>query len=347
MDKIIFSDFPPSLLDHFSIIQDKFQSHRLKPQTSSEINKINAVSVLLLDMITFCPLQTPIRGAKCSHFECIDLSSVEFCLGKKCPICEENFDSYEIDEYLLEILSKKKLEGVYINLTTGLYFPFIKKQQKILWDFNTLKFLAIKNSQTLMKSFSYNGEKTGVGNFKIEISFWDEQREKIMEIPCRTILCEHLNCMDLEEMWQRRFCVHCGRIVDETNIYVDLMQYGVFLLAKKKFKKEEIREIGYFEHFPEYECFRIKEEIFNFEFEKVESSIEMEILHRIQRFKEIQQNVEIFVNSKLIKKKKEKDENFNNFLEKFYFPDPAIEPMELNYMDIEFEIKKFLEEEKN
>ena len=32
----------------------------------------------------------------------------------------------------------------------------------------------------------------------------------------------------------------------------------------------------------------------------------MEILHRIQRFKEIQQNVEIFDNSKLIKKKKGK-----------------------------------------
>jgi len=345
MDKIIFSEFPPHLLNHFSSLQTKFNSHRLMTKLISPEFKVDAISVLLIDMVTFSPLVNPIRGTKCQHMECFDESSAEFCLGAKCPLCEEMFDDYEKDEYLIEILSKGQFEGVYINCNTGLFFPFSKKTQEIQWNLDFLKYLAIKNAEILPKVFSYYSEKNGIGSLQIKISFCDEFGEKIIETPCRTKLCDHLNCTDLKEIWMKRSCKHCGLIVEENNIYIDLVQYGVFLFARTKLSTEKIKEIGYFSYFPEYQCFQIGEEIFDLELKNISFSKKMEILGRIEFFRELQQKSELLDRMNTVEKKKEEEkEDFQRILEDFHFPDPTIELMELHYDNIEREINSFLNE---
>ena len=344
MENIIFSQISQENLQHFSNLHAKMASHRLKPQLSSL--KINSFSIILLDMITFEPLQTPIRGINCTHWECIDETSAPFCKGQKCPLCNQHFEEYEKDEYLLEILSKGIFYGVFIHLNTGLYIPISKNNEEILWNMEVLTFLAIKNFENVQKNFSYKNEKIGIDEFMFQISFLDHSKERnLLEIPCRSALCEHLQCVDLKEIWHLKKCFFCGRTIDENSVYIDLLQYGVMLFARVKWSLEEIMGFNFFLYYPEYECFQIGDEFFDFQLKNISISKMNEIIERKENMNDLKQKAEILEKSNN-RKSQEKEKNDNEekiFRNELIFPDPADELMELHYENIDDEILLFEE----
>lgn len=337
MNQIIFSEIRPNILQYFLSLQAKFYSHRLRPQLNN-LN-IKSFSLILLDMLTMEPLQNPIRGIRCTHWECFDESSAEYCQGSKCPLCNQDFQQYEKDDYISEIISHGPFYGVSINVNTGLYFPFLKRNEgNIIWNMEFLKYLSIKNSETLQKSFSYKNENIGIHEISIKISFFDKFQKKILDVPCRSSSCEHLECFDLEDMLTRKFCDICGSKFDENNIYVDVLQYGVRLFVKSKFPNYPNSNLNYFVYYPENKCFQIADDFYDLELNELTLIEKNFLIKRMKNLTEMKRKAEFmdepFESFKMVIENK-------NFLDNFIFPPSADQLLELYFDDIEKKINVF------
>ena len=345
---VIYSEISKDHLLHFNNLQAKIDKHRLKQKLLT--SKITTISIQLLDMLTFEPLKTPVRGVNCTHWECIDETSADCCFGMKCPLCEEMFEEYEKDEYLLEILSKGNFYGIHINTRTGLYFPFNKNNDEIDWNFDFLKYLALKNTENLMPIFCYQNKDIGIDEIMFKISLFDKFEQKLLEIPCRSLVCKHVNCFDLKEVWKYNRCDYCGNNVDENNIYIDILQYGIVIFMRKTMKLENMMQIKYFRYFPEEKCFQIEEEFYNLNFEKISMMEKENFINRINNLKDLKEKSDYLDGLKTTKKtdeiqKTESEETC--FIKNFVFPEPQFEILELHYENIEKDIEFFENNKKN
>lgn len=347
MDQIIFSEISNSNLLHFQTILNKFSTHPLNELNSCL--KITKFSLILNDMLTFDPLEIPVRGRECLHWECINESSVEFCINNVCPLCFKTLKDYEKDEFLSEIISKGKFYGVYIFSKTGLYLPFRKNQkneEEIDWDQDTLKFLSLKNAEILEKSFSYKNKITGIDHFMFYIPFTQyHNREELLIMPCRGAFCKHLQCSEFDEVWHTKTCEICNEQIDDTNIYIDLLQYGVSLFARSKWKKEELLNFEYFSYYPEYNCFQIDNHFFDFDLKEVSLSLKQEIMSRRKLLDEMKRKARELDEEKNYEEPTKEfvfeEEKKSYILTDFVFPGPEIEILEMHYDDIERDIELF------
>lgn len=345
MEKLIFSEISPENLSHFQKIFTKFFQHRLKPLLTSSITEF---SLILKDILTLDPLIVPVRGQECLHWECINETSVEFCEDSQCPLCHKTIREYERDQYLSEIISKKFGDKIFIHSKTGIYFP-ISKSSQIEWEWEKIKFLAIKNSDFLAKGFSYIDRNIGIDCFSFLISFLDVKSQIIVNTPCRSSSCKHLECNELKKVWQKK-CEICNQNINENTIYIDLIQYSIILFAKSRYSIEEIRNFKCFYYYPEYDCFKIGDKMFDFEFKEASQKLANSIETRVAHLEEIREKEEILVYEKKTQKKQNLENDFSDNkqgnLQNYHFPEPLAEINELYYDDIEQEINNFLNQTK-